>query len=97
MAGSGEPDGPRGRFFADVLTFGWALPAAIAAGAGLGWLLDRWLGSFPVATLVLGLLGLSAGLREIFREASSLAGDEGARRPGGGEGTGGPGPGGDGA
>ncbi|KAA0255301.1 hypothetical protein FBQ97_00635 [Acidobacteria bacterium ACD] len=97
MAGNGGPDGPRGRFFADVLTFGWALPAAIAAGAGLGWLVDRWLGSFPVATLVLGLLGLAGGLREIFREAASLA-DEGKGQPPRekGDGPGGPGPGGDG-
>ncbi len=72
-----RPDGSRGRLLADVMSFGWVLPAAIAAGAGLGWLLDRLLGSFPVATAVLGLLGLAAGLRSILREADALARDAG--------------------
>lgn len=94
MGPSPSPRDPRGRFFADVLSFGWVLPAALAAGAGLGWLLDRWLGSFPVATLLLGLAGLAAGLRQILREADTLAsegsgdrppkGEEPGRRPAGG-------------
>lgn len=82
MPASGGPRDLRGRFFADVLTFGWALPAALAAGAGLGWLADRWLGTFPVATLVLGLLGLVAGLRQLLREASSIAGEPPPEEPG---------------
>jgi F0F1-type ATP synthase assembly protein I len=73
MARSGESRDGQARFFADVLSFGWVLPAAIAAGAGLGWLLDRWLGVFPVCTIVLGALGLAAGLRALLREAAALA------------------------
>jgi len=61
------------RFLADVLSFGWVLPASIAAGAGLGWLADRWLGSFPVATIVLGLLGFAGGVFEIYRESEALS------------------------
>ena len=41
------------RYFAAVLSFGWVLPAAIAAGAGLGWVLDRFFGMFPVLTAAL--------------------------------------------
>jgi F0F1-type ATP synthase assembly protein I len=63
------------RFFGDVLTFGWVLPAAIAAGAGLGYLADRLLGIFPVLTATLGVLGFVAGLRQIYRESGTLAGD----------------------
>ena len=50
-----EPRGGRDsrRFLGDVLTFGWVLPAAIAAGAGLGYLADRLLGIFPVLTAYL--------------------------------------------
>lgn len=64
-----------GRFFADVLTFGWVLPAAIAAGAGLGYLGDRLFGIFPVLTIAFGLVGVAAGLRQIYRESGTIAGD----------------------
>jgi len=67
----GAPDSRR--FLGDVLTFGWVLPAAIAAGAGLGYLADRMLGVFPVLTASLGVLGFVAGLRQIYRESATLA------------------------
>ncbi len=63
------------RLFADVLTFGWVLPCAIGAGAGFGWLGDRFLGTFPVLTVIFGLLGLGAGLREIYRASLRFFGD----------------------
>jgi F0F1-type ATP synthase assembly protein I len=69
------PGGPDSRrFLGDVLTFGWVLPAAIAAGAGLGYLADRVLGVFPVLTATFGVLGFAAGLRQIYRESGTIAG-----------------------
>ena len=63
----GEPkSGPR--FLADVLSFGWVLPAAIAAGAGLGWLGDRLLHTSPVVTIVMAFAGAVAGFLQIYRE-----------------------------
>jgi F0F1-type ATP synthase assembly protein I len=73
VTGPKGPTGREGRFFADVLSFGWVLPASIAAGAGAGWLLDRLLGTWPVLTAVLGVLGLAAGLRQLLREAEALS------------------------
>jgi F0F1-type ATP synthase assembly protein I len=78
--GSGDDAPPGGdpgsrRFFADVLTFGWVLPAAIAAGAGLGWIFDRVFGLFPVLTAAFGIVGLVAGLRQIYRESEVLSRD----------------------
>ena len=67
----GAPDSRR--FLGDVLTFGWVLPAAIAAGAALGYLADRILGIFPVLTASFGALGFVAGLRQIYRESATLA------------------------
>lgn len=61
------------RFLADVLSYGWVLPAAIGAGAGLGWLADRLLGIFPVVTVVGGLLGFAAGVFELYREMVALS------------------------
>jgi F0F1-type ATP synthase assembly protein I len=82
--GNGGPGGDPGsrRYFADVLTFGWVLPAAIAAGAGLGWVLDRLFGLFPVLTAGLAILGLVAGLRQIYRESGVLS--RGGKGPGDG-------------
>lgn len=75
MSDDQPPGGPESRrFFGDVLTFGWVLPAAIAAGAGLGYLADRVLGIFPVLTATFGVLGFAAGLRQIYRESATLAG-----------------------
>ena len=61
------------RLLADVLSFGWVLPAAIATGAGLGWLLDRLLVTLPVLTITGGLLGFAAGVWQLWREAEALA------------------------
>jgi F0F1-type ATP synthase assembly protein I len=75
------------RVLADVLSFGWVLPASIAAGAGLGWLFDRLLGFFPVLTFVLGFLGFFAGVWQLWREVVAVSrSDEGPPGPGGREG-----------
>ena len=77
---------PEGRFLGDVLTFGWVLPAAIAAGAGLGWIGDRVFHTFPVLTLVFGAAGVVAGLRQVYRESGEISGGG----TGGDRGDGGP-------
>ena len=74
------------RFLADVLSFGWVLPASIAVGAGLGWLLDRFLGFFPVLTIVVGLLGFAAGVWQIWREMEVLSRRDDGPGPGNGDG-----------
>jgi F0F1-type ATP synthase assembly protein I len=61
------------RLLGDVLSYGWVLPASIAAGAGLGWLLDRWLGLFPVFTIACGLLGFAGGVLQLWREMNALS------------------------
>lgn len=84
-----EPD-PNLRLLGDVLSYGWVLPACLAAGGGLGWLLDRWLGSFPAATLLLGLVGFAGGIRQLLVESEKLAGRR--KDPPSGTGPGGGGP-----
>jgi ATP synthase protein I len=48
-------------------SLGLILPAGAVGGFGLGWLLDRWLHTSPVFSLILGLLGAAAGLIDILR------------------------------
>lgn len=41
--------------------------SALIAGAGLGWLLDRWLGSFPWLFMVFFVVGGVAGVMNVYR------------------------------
>ena len=41
----------------------------VLVGAGLGWLLDRWLGSSPWGLIVFLLLGFAAGILNVMRAA----------------------------
>ena len=73
------PPGPivrYGRYGALAFEF----PSTIAAGAGIGWLIDDWLGSAPWALLVCTLLAVAGGfirLVTVLRgfDRSDAAGD----------------------
>jgi ATP synthase protein I len=43
--------------------------AGILAGAAVGWLLDRWLGTSPWGMIVLLLFGFAAGVLNLMRAA----------------------------
>jgi ATP synthase protein I len=45
---------------------------AVAFGGGLGWVLDRFLGTRPIFLLVLFVLGAAAGIRNVMRAAAEL-------------------------
>jgi len=49
------------------------LVAGVLAGAGLGWLLDYWLGSSPWGMIVFLLLGFAAGVLNVMRAAGVVA------------------------
>jgi ATP synthase protein I len=59
----GLPQGPWGiGFRAGVEVF-----SALVVGIGIGWMLDRWLGTTPWLLLVFLMLGGAAGVMNIFR------------------------------
>jgi ATP synthase protein I len=45
--------------------------AAVLIGGGLGYVLDKKLGTAPLFTLVTGLVGFAAGLWQIIRRVKS--------------------------
>ena len=45
------------------------LVAGVLVGAGLGWLIDRWLGILPWGMFVFALLGFTAGVLTVMRSA----------------------------
>lgn len=51
---------------------GLMLVLSIVIGAGLGYLLDRWLGTSPWGFLVLFFVGVAAGIRGVYRTVSSV-------------------------
>jgi ATP synthase protein I len=66
-----ERDGPPS---AGGIAFRFAteLGAALFVGAGLGWLLDRWLHTAPIFIVVMFILGAAAGIRNVMRAAAEL-------------------------
>ncbi|MCR6631015.1 MAG: AtpZ/AtpI family protein [Magnetospirillum sp.] len=46
--------------------------AGIAVGGGIGWALDRWLGTAPVMMVLFLLLGGAAGVMNAYRAAKGM-------------------------
>jgi len=63
MEGAGEEK----RKLAAYSTLGIMFPASIAVGLGVGLLLDKWLGTSPVLTIVFILYGIAAGFVNLIR------------------------------
>jgi len=59
------------------------LVAGVLVGAGIGGLIDRWLGVSPWGLIVFLLLGFAAGVLNVMRSAGLIAGptlDDGSRQ-----------------
>lgn len=52
--------------------FGTELVVAPAVCGGLGWLLDRWLHTTPIFLVILFILGVAAGIRNVMRAAAEM-------------------------
>ncbi len=55
------------RNLSDVLDLPFVLVGSVVIAAGLGYLVDRWLHTSPVFTLVLGVLGFAAGIMQVLK------------------------------
>lgn len=47
--------------------------AGVIVGGGLGWMIDRWLGTSPWGLIVFLLLGFGAGVLNVMRSAGLVA------------------------
>jgi len=68
---------PRGRTAAQAasgfaLRVGVELVAGLVIGGGIGWFLDRWLGTSPLMLILFFFLGAAAGIVGVFRTAREL-------------------------
>ncbi len=51
------------------------LVAGVVVGAGIGWLIDRWLGISPWGLMIFLLLGFAAGVLNVMRSAGVGSGN----------------------
>ena len=63
------------------LRIGVEFVVAVVVATGLGWALDRWLGTRPWGTIVLFFLGVGAGMTSVYRAVTGIKTAVGYRRP----------------
>jgi ATP synthase protein I len=71
---TGPRQGSDSSAFARGFRLSTELVAGVLVGAGLGWLIDRWLGTTPWALILLLLLGFAAGVLNVMRAAGVAPG-----------------------
>jgi ATP synthase protein I len=62
------------------LRIGVELVTAVIVSVGLGWAIDRWLGTRPWVMLVMFFLGVAAGMLNVYRAVTGTGGAVGYRR-----------------
>ena len=62
------------------LRIGVEFVVAVVVATGLGWALDRWLGTRPWGTIVLFFLGVAAGMLSVYRAITGIKMAVGYRR-----------------
>jgi len=71
--GRGTPQTPAGWVFRLSIE----LVAGLVVGGGIGWFLDRWLGTKPIMLLIFFALGAAAGMLNVIRAAKEMNRDLG--------------------
>ena len=54
------------------LRIGIEFVVAVVVATGLGWVLDRWLGTRPWGTIVLFFLGVGTGMLSVYRAVTGI-------------------------
>ncbi|MCC7427251.1 MAG: AtpZ/AtpI family protein [Alphaproteobacteria bacterium] len=76
--GTGAP--PAGAAYGVAARAGVEIVSALAVGAGIGWALDRWLGTGPWLLILFFFIGSAAGLVNLFRLVQGFGHAPGYRR-----------------
>jgi ATP synthase protein I len=79
--GGDRESGPRSDMPRTAAGWAWRvgieLVVGVVVGGGIGWVLDRWLGTSPLMLIVFFLLGAAAGMLNVFRVAREMNRDAG--------------------
>jgi ATP synthase protein I len=57
----------------DLLTIGIMFPACIGIGYGIGYVLDRWVGTQSTFKIIFLLFGIAAGFINLFRMVNKFS------------------------
>jgi ATP synthase protein I len=60
----------QGTAMAKAMRLSTELIGGIVVGGGIGWFLDKWLGTFPWLFILMFMLGSAAGIMNVVRTAS---------------------------
>ena len=71
-APAAEADRARGRAMGEAFKIVAELVVGVAVGAGIGWVLDRQLGTAPWLLVLFLVLGFAAGLSNVIRTARQM-------------------------
>ncbi len=72
VAGSGADAADRPRAMGLAFRVSVELVSALAVGVGLGWAIDRWLGTGPWGMVVMFFFGAAAGMLNVYRSVQGL-------------------------
>jgi ATP synthase protein I len=64
---------------------GIELVVAVVVATGIGWAIDRWLGTRPWGMIVLFFMGVAAGMLNVYRAVTGVSGPVGFGPPAGGD------------
>lgn len=71
-----------GKFMGTAFRIGVELVAALVVSVGVGWLLDRWLGTRPWLMVAFFFIGSAAGMMNVYRVVNGMGLAAGYKRPG---------------
>ena len=69
-------DDKRGLFMGSAFRLGTELVAAVVVGTIIGFILDNWFGTKPWFIIIFFLLGVIAGILNVFRVAKKMQEEE---------------------
>ncbi|WP_320172642.1 AtpZ/AtpI family protein [Maridesulfovibrio sp.] len=69
----------------NAATIGTHLVAATFVGLGIGWYLDKWLGTKPWLLLIFLCLGIAAGFKNVYDEVQRIQKKDRGKGPGNNE------------
>jgi F0F1-type ATP synthase assembly protein I len=65
-----------------LAALGFTFGAAVVVFTGIGWLLDRWLGTIPVFTIVVALIGAVLGFLSVYFRIRAMERERPRKGPG---------------